>query len=161
AVARLRHPHIVQVHAWEESDAGPVLVMEFVPGGSLEEWLAGRTLPSADAARLVAGPGRAGPAAAGRRGGPRGREAADGPLPPPVAGNAGTVAGVFPKLTDFGLASLAGQDAERLTTPGLVIGTPSYLPPEQADGRADEAGPKADVWALGVILYRCLSGRVP
>jgi serine/threonine protein kinase/WD40 repeat protein len=65
-----------------------------------------------------------------------------------------------PKITDFGLAKLLGQDS-RLTQTGLVMGTPSYMAPEQVRGQNDRVGPQADVYALGAILYECLTGRPP
>src|SRR5262249_31984638 len=60
--------------------------------------------------------------------------------------------------SDFGLARQAA--AQHMTQAGAVLGTPSYMAPEQAEGSPD-VGPKADVWALGVILYRLLTGKVP
>lgn len=65
-----------------------------------------------------------------------------------------------PRVTDFGLAKLANQDAE-LTGSGQIMGTAAYMPPEQATGKTSEAGPTADVYALGATLYRCVTGRPP
>jgi WD40 repeat protein/tRNA A-37 threonylcarbamoyl transferase component Bud32 len=65
-----------------------------------------------------------------------------------------------PRITDFGLAKLANQDAE-LTGSGQIMGTAAYMPPEQATGKTSEAGPTADVYALGATLYRCVTGRPP
>jgi serine/threonine-protein kinase len=62
-----------------------------------------------------------------------------------------------PKVTDFGLAKKL--DAQGVTLPGMVMGTPSYMAPEQARGQGEELGPAADVYALGAILYECLTGR--
>ena len=64
-----------------------------------------------------------------------------------------------PKITDFGLAKRLEE--EGYTETGQVLGSPSYIPPEQAQGRAKEVGPAADVYALGAILYEMLTGRPP
>src|SRR5262249_44564174 len=65
-----------------------------------------------------------------------------------------------PKITDFGLVRQLDTDSGQ-TFDGVVMGTPSYMAPEQAEGRARSAGPAADVYALGAILYECLTGRPP
>src|SRR5262249_9581094 len=65
-----------------------------------------------------------------------------------------------PKITDFGLAKQMDVDHD-LTRNGVVMGTPSYMAPEQALGLVDEVGPATDVYALGVILYQLLTGRLP
>ena len=68
------------------------------------------------------------------------------------------LAGLVPKITDFGLAK--DLDAAGRTASGAILGTPSYMAPEQAQGRK-EVGPAVDVYALGAILYECLTGRPP
>src|SRR5205085_2058268 len=75
-----------------------------------------------------------------------------GSLHPPLA--------VIPKLTDFGLAKQLSAD-QALTQSGMVMGTPSYIAPEQVQGRNRELGPPADVYSLGTILYEMLTGRPP
>src|SRR5262249_9721839 len=65
-----------------------------------------------------------------------------------------------PKITDFGLAKLTDEDSGQTRT-GTIMGTPSYMPPEQASGKVKEMGPAVDVYALGAILYERLAGRPP
>src|SRR5262249_60742870 len=64
-----------------------------------------------------------------------------------------------PKITDFGLAKQS--DAEELTATDAILGTPSYMAPEQAAGKTRDVGPGADIYALGAILYETLTGRPP
>ena len=65
-----------------------------------------------------------------------------------------------PRIADFGLAKCLTDDAGRTVT-GQMLGTPSFMPPEQAAGRLDAVGPAADVYALGAILYALITGRPP
>jgi WD40 repeat protein/tetratricopeptide (TPR) repeat protein len=150
AVARLQHPNIVQIHEIGEADGNPFFSLEFCPGGSLAAKLAGTPLPPQEAARLVGVLARAVQAA--HEAGVVHRD-----LKP---ANVLLLADGTPKITDFGLAKkldgAAGQTAS-----GAVLGTPSYMAPEQAGGKTREVGPAADVYALGAILYECLTGRPP
>jgi serine/threonine-protein kinase len=150
AVARLQHPNIVQIHEIGEADGQPFFSLELCPGGSLATKLAGTPLPPTKAARLGEVLARAVQAA--HEAGIVHRD-----LKP---ANVLLTADGTPKVTDFGLAkkldAAAGQTAS-----GAIVGTPSYMAPEQAGGKAKEVGPAADVYALGAILYECLTGRPP
>jgi formylglycine-generating enzyme required for sulfatase activity/tRNA A-37 threonylcarbamoyl transferase component Bud32 len=150
AVARLQHPNIVQIHEVGESSGHPCAALEFVEGGNLARKIAGQPLPARDAARLVETLARAMQLAHSRNVVHRDLKPANVLLAPD-----GT-----PKITDFGLARQLDSDSGA-TLAGAVMGTPSYMAPEQASGRGHEAGPAADVYALGAILYDCLAGRPP
>jgi serine/threonine protein kinase len=160
AIARLHHPHIVQVYQWGEQDGRPFLVLEFVPGGSLDKKLQpGVPQPVNDSARLVLLLARAVHAAHQRGIVHRDLKPGNVLLAAPADEPALNTPWGCPKVTDFGLARLC--DAEGGSVAGAVIGTPEYMAPEQAEGRVGEVGPAADVWALGVILYEVLTGRRP
>jgi serine/threonine-protein kinase len=148
AAARLVHPNIVQVYEVGEVEGQPYFAMQFVPGRTLARRLGEGPLSPAEAAKLLAAVAHAVHHAHER--GILHRDLK--PANVLLAGD-GT-----PKITDFGLAKLV--DAGSLTQTGAIIGTPSYMAPEQA--RADKRlGPAADVYALGAILYECLTGRAP
>ncbi len=150
AVAALRHPNVVQIHDVGDSDGRPYFTMEYVEGGSLAQKLAGIPQPSRQAAALQATLARAVHAA--HESGIVHRD-----LKP---ANVLLTADGTPKVSDFGLARRLGGEAG-LTRTGMAVGTPSYMAPEQAQGKTDAAGPAADIYALGAILYEMLTGRPP
>jgi ABC-type amino acid transport substrate-binding protein len=149
ALARLQHPNIVSVHEVGEHEGKPFFSLEFCTGGSLDRKLAGKPQPPREAAELVEKLARAVQAAHDKGVVHRDLKPAN-----VLLGEGGT-----PKVTDFGLAKKL--DAAGQTQTGAVMGTPSYMAPEQARGDTRHVGPAADVWALGAILYECLLGRPP
>ena len=149
AIARLEHPNIVHIHEIGEHDGKPFFSLEYVTGGGLDKKLCGEPMSPREAAKLV-------------------ETLADAMH---VAHQAGVIhrdlkpANVLmteegePKITDFGLAKNLGEAGQ--TETGAVMGTPSYMAPEQAMANHGEIGAGSDAYALGVILYECLSGHPP
>jgi WD40 repeat protein len=150
AVARLKHPNIIQIHHIGEADGLPYFELEYVEGGSLDKRLDGTPWPARRAAGLVEALAR-GVAEAHRQG------IVHRDLKP---GNVLMAADGTPKIADFGLAKVLDTDAG-LTATDSILGSPSYMAPEQAEGKARQVGPLADVYALGAILYVLLTGQPP
>jgi hypothetical protein len=148
AIGRLQHPNIVQVFEVSEHEGRPFFSLEFCPGGSLARRLDGRPLPAAEAARLVETLARAMQVA-------HQAQVIHRDLKP---ANVLLAADGTPKITDFGLAKKLDEGGATVT--GAVMGTPSYMAPEQAGGQKD-VGPPADLYALGAILYEALTTRPP
>ncbi len=149
AIARLQHPNIVAVHDFGEHDGKPYLSLEFCPQGSLDRKLNGTPLPPQQAAALVALLAAAMQAA-------HQQNVIHRDLKP---ANVLLTADGTPKVTDFGLAKKLDEAGQ--TASGAIMGTPSYMAPEQAGGQGKAVGPAADVYSLGAILYECLTGRPP
>jgi eukaryotic-like serine/threonine-protein kinase len=150
AVARLQHPNVVQIFEVGEHDGRPFLALEYIEGGSLTAAFAGTPQAPRGVAELVEALARA-VHQVHRRG------IVHRDLKP---SNILLAADGTPKVADFGLAKLLEGGAER-TDSGAVLGTPSYMAPEQAAGRPGRVGPATDVYALGALLYEGLTGRPP
>jgi serine/threonine-protein kinase len=150
AVASLRHPNVVQVHDVGDAGGRPYFTMELVEGGSLGAKIAGVPQAVSWAAAVVRTLAEAVQAA--HQSGIVHRD-----LKP---GNVLLTTDGVPKVTDFGLARRL-EGGGGLTLTGLPLGTPSYMAPEQARGDKGAIGPATDVYALGAILYECLTGRPP
>jgi tRNA A-37 threonylcarbamoyl transferase component Bud32 len=149
-IARLQHPNIVQIHATGDFDGRPYVELEYVEGGSLAARIDGTPWPPRAAAELIESLA-CGMAEAHRMG------IVHRDLKPAnvLMMHDGTA-----KITDFGLAKSIANDSG-LTQHESILGSPNYMSPEQADGRAKEVGRSADVYALGAILYELITGRPP
>jgi eukaryotic-like serine/threonine-protein kinase len=140
----------VQIFHLDEHAGYPYFEMEYVGGGSLADRLDGTPRPPHEAARLVETLARA--MAQAHQQGVVHRD-----LKP--ANILLTIEGV-PKVADFGLAKLLNVESG-LTRTDSILGSPSYMAPEQAEGKTKDVGPPADLYALGAILYELLTGRPP
>lgn len=150
AAAALQHPNIVPIHEVGQHEGLHYFSMDFVEGRSLSAILHENPLPARQAATYV-------------------RQMAEAIH---FAHQKGTLhRDLKPSniliddrdqvhITDFGLATRVEDDSE-LTRTGQILGTPSYMPPEQAQGKRSLIGPGSDVYSLGAILYECLTGRAP
>jgi WD40 repeat protein len=173
AIAAIKHPGIVEIHDFGTHEGLPFFALEYCAGGSLASKLAGTPLAPQEAAHLVEQLALAMQAAHER--GIIHRDL----KPANVLLEGGAVVSsecsedtgdhhspfttyhspLTPKITDFGLARRV-EGSSGLTETGAVMGTPSYMAPEQAEGKKD-VGVAVDVYALGAILYECLTGRPP
>jgi serine/threonine protein kinase len=147
AAAQLEHPNIVHIYDTGIADGLPYIAMEYLQGGSLQERLAQGTLPPAEAVGLLE-----------QIGGALDHAHARGLIHRDVKpANILFTADGRPKVADFGIAR--ATEGTRLTRTGMVMGTPEYMAPEQAEGGTVDH--RADLYALGVILYQMLTGQAP
>ena len=150
AAAQLDHPGIVPVFEVGQNEGQHFFSMGFVEGKSLAARVAKGPLPPREAAELVRDVAQAVQYAHDK--GVIHRDLKPGNILLDTDGR--------PRVTDFGLAKLTRSDSD-LTSTGQILGTPSYMPPEQASGKTDQIGPAADIYALGAVLYCLLVGRPP
>jgi len=150
AAANLQHPNIVAIHEVGEHGGQHYFSMDYVAGRDLGALVRERPLPAQRAAHYVKIIAEAIHFAHQR--GTLHRD-----LKPQ---NVLIDDADQPRITDFGLAKFMAEDS-RLTQTGVVMGSPSYMPPEQAAGRQEEIGPHSDVYSLGAMLYELLTGQPP
>jgi serine/threonine protein kinase/Flp pilus assembly protein TadD len=175
AIARLQHPNIVQVYDIGEHNGKPYFALEFVSCGSLAACLHGEPQPPREAAHLLETLARAIDVAHQQGIVHRDLKPANVLLqrksetrnPKSDTKRDGTdsdfefrISDFEPKVSDFGLAKQLDDDTGRTRT-GAIMGTPSYMAPEQAAGEVHAIGPATDTYALGAILYELLTGRPP
>jgi serine/threonine protein kinase len=167
-IAHLQHPNIVQIYEVGQYGGLPYLALELAPRGTLAERMTGEPQHAVASAELMELVARAMHAAHEKGIVHRDLKPANILLADPIPGSRssfdleepGPSALDFgaPKITDFGLAKRIDNPAGH-TKPGAVMGTPSYMAPEQAEAKAGEVGPATDVYALGAILYEMLTGH--
>jgi serine/threonine protein kinase len=152
AVASLRHPHIVQIHDFDVEDDQYFMVMEFIDGGTLQERMtelskAGSYMPAKQVLSILHQVGEALDFA--HKHGIIHRDIKPSNILLDSSGEA--------FLTDFGIARMMGES--KFTTTGALIGTPTYMSPEQSMG--SELSAASDIYSLGIVLYELLTGKVP
>lgn len=150
SAADLVHAHIVQVYEINEYQGRPYFALEFVPGGSLHDFIQGTPQNPHFSARIVETLARTIHYA-------HQRGIVHRDLKPR---NILLTEDQLPKISDFGLAKRLQSDGATTAT-GAIMGTPSYMAPEQAEGKNRRIGQAADIYALGAVLYACLTGRPP
>lgn len=150
AIAMLKHPNIAQVYDTGEVKGQPYYAMELVEAGTLTQRLDGEPIDAKQAARLVMTIARA--VDYFHQQGIIHRDLKPSNILMTRQGE--------PKIADFGLVKNLEGDSQQTQT-GDVVGSPSYMSPEQASGMVKSIGPATDIYSLGAILYQCLTGRPP
>lgn len=168
AVARLKHQNIAQVYDSGEVDGSPYFAMELFEAGTLAQKLAGQPQEAKWSARLIMTLAEAMEYC--HQQGIIHRDLKPSNILISVettvlsaeknTSKDKVTSDVVPKIADFGLVKQMGGDSQQTQT-GDIIGTPSYMAPEQASGMVKHVGPGSDIYALGAILYECLTGRPP
>lgn len=179
AAAALRHPNITQIFQVGQHDGKPFCVLEYATAGSLRDFLQTHRLDHRAAASLMVTLARA--IAHAHEAGIVHRDlkpanilltenaASPGCVPAQRGGAAArtaseessTLGGRVPKIADFGLARRLDRIESVHTLAGTILGTPNYMPPEQAAGQSSLVEPRADVYSLGAIFHELLSGQPP
>ncbi len=151
-IARLEHPHILPVYDFDGAHRPQYIVMRYLAGGTLKELLGARDLRSQPQQLVALLVQVASALDYAHRQGIVHRDLKPSNVMVDVEGNA--------FLTDFGIARLLADADEALGQEGAITGTPEYMAPEQASGDADQ-GPRVDLYALGVVVFELLTGRLP
>jgi serine/threonine protein kinase len=149
AIAQLQHHNILPIYDYGEQDSVLFLVLQYIENGSTLADMLGAPMEPPTALRLMSHVLRALEYAHGRGIVHRDIKPANVLMPSPA----------WPMLADFGIAKLMNDNQQRLTVPGLIVGTAAYMAPEQATGQPIDA--RTDVYSAGIMLYEMLTGRVP